>query len=51
MVKLVKYGGKIGRITIGDDRYFQEISQLFSKIEVELKSSKFFKEDVATSMG
>lgn len=41
---------KIGRITIGDDRYFQEISQLFSKIEVELKSSKFFKEDVATSL-
>lgn len=41
---------KIGRITISDDRYFQEISQLFSKIEVELKSSKFFKEDVATSL-
>lgn len=41
---------KIGRITISDDRYFQEISQLFSKIELELKSSKFFKEDIATSL-
>lgn len=40
----------IGRIKINDDRYFQEISQLFSKIDIELKSSHFFKEDVATTL-
>ena len=40
----------IGRIQINDNRYFQEISQLFSKIELELKSSHFFKEDVATAL-
>lgn len=40
----------IGRIKINDNRYFQEISQLFSKIDMELKSSSFFKEDVATTL-
>ncbi|QLB14620.1 DNA-binding transcriptional regulator AraC [Mannheimia granulomatis] len=40
----------IGRIKINDNRYFQEISQLFSKIDLELKSSHFFKEDVATTL-
>ncbi|QNS14496.1 arabinose operon transcriptional regulator AraC [Mannheimia bovis] len=40
----------IGRIQINDNRYFQEISQLFSKIELELKSSHFFKEDIATTL-
>ncbi|MDH2924527.1 AraC family transcriptional regulator [Nicoletella semolina] len=40
----------IGRIKIHDSRYFQEMSQLFSKVDVELKSNYFFKEDVATTL-
>lgn len=40
----------IGRIKINDNRYFQEISQLFSKIDIELKSSHFFKEDIAATL-
>lgn len=40
----------IGRIKINDNQYFQEISQLFSKIDIELKSSSFFKEDIAITL-
>ncbi|QLB42571.1 MULTISPECIES: arabinose operon transcriptional regulator AraC [Mannheimia] len=40
----------IGQIKINNHRYFQEISQLFSKVDMELKSGYFFKEDVATTL-
>ncbi|MDO5055487.1 arabinose operon transcriptional regulator AraC [Pasteurella oralis] len=40
----------IGRIMIKEHRYLQEISQIFSKIEQELKYGSSFKEDIATSL-
>lgn len=40
----------IGRIFIEDSRYFLEISQLFSKIEMELKSNHFAKEDLVSGL-
>lgn len=41
---------KIGRISIKERRYFQEISQLFTKIEQELKFDSPLKADMASSL-
>lgn len=40
----------IGKILISEPRYFQEISQLFTKVEQELRSSHFFREDIASTL-
>ncbi|TDQ56803.1 AraC family transcriptional regulator of arabinose operon [Mesocricetibacter intestinalis] len=40
----------IGRIQLGDNQYFQEISQLFTKLETELKSSHPLKQTMAASL-
>ena len=40
----------IGRITINNEIVFQEISQLFTKIEIEYKSQNNFKKDISHSL-
>ncbi|MFC0308937.1 arabinose operon transcriptional regulator AraC [Gallibacterium trehalosifermentans] len=40
----------IGKITINDEYLFQEISQLFTKIEIEYKSHNNFREEMSYSL-